>query len=252
MTTASAQDLARDLGTRSTDPAATLSWAADRFAGGIAFASSFGAEDVVLIDLIARRELDLPIFTLDTGRMFEETYELIDRIRSHYGVKIDVLHPDGCAVADLTARSGFFSFRESLEARKECCRLRKVDPLRRHLRTLQAWVTGQRRDQSETRTRLEVVENDSAFGLVKLNPLAGWSEEQVWQYIREHDVPYNRLHDDGYPSIGCAPCTRAVLPGADPRSGRWWWESPDHKECGLHPAGVPRNGSSKNSPEASK
>jgi len=217
-----------------------IRWAVDTFSPDIALASSFGAEDVVLIDLLSKLAPAMPVFTLDTGRLPEETYEVMQRIRDRYGITIESYFPDREAVERLEREKGFYSFRESMENRKECCGIRKVEPLRRALKGLRAWMTGLRRDQAVTRTDTDPVEWDEAYGLVKVNPLVEWSHQQVWEYIRAHDVPYNSLHDRGYPSIGCAPCTRAIQPGEDIRAGRWWWELPEHKECGLHPAKVGR------------
>ncbi len=212
-----------------------LDWTAQEFNGKVAFASSFGAEDVVIIDLISKINPKIKTFTLDTGRLNEETYEVMDRIRSKYGISIESYFPDRQKVEALERQKGFFSFRESVNNRKECCGVRKVEPLGRALTGLGAWITGLRREQSVTRTEIQKIEVDAAHGgILKINPLADWSEKQVWDYIKEHKVPYNRLHDKGYPSIGCAPCTRAVKPGEDVRSGRWWWENPENKECGLH------------------
>ena len=213
-----------------------LRWALDRFHPRLAFASSFGAEDVVVIDLLSRLRRDARIVTLDTGRLHEETYDVMERVRRRYGMTIEVHFPEREAVEKLERDRGFLSFRDSIEARKECCRVRKVEPLRRALTGLEAWMTGLRRTQGVTRGGVPKIEYDAAFNLIKLNPIADWSEVQVWDYIREHDVPYNALHDRLYPSIGCAPCTRAVQPGEDARAGRWWWEQPDSKECGLHAA----------------
>ncbi len=218
----------------SASPQAILGWAVDRFAPEIALASSFGAEDVVLIDMWRRIDPEVRVFTLDTGRLPEETYEVMERIRRTYGLTIRSFFPDREGVERLERQHGFYSFRESIEARRICCGIRKVEPLRRALAPLRAWVTGLRREQAPTRTGVGIVEWDAAHGLVKVNPLAHWTEQQVWTYIREHAVPYNALHDRGYPSIGCAPCTRAIQPGEDIRAGRWWWENPAHKECGLH------------------
>lgn len=212
-----------------------LSWAAKEFGLKIAFASSFGAEDVVIIDLLSKIKPQIRVFTLDTGRLNEETYEVIDRIYRRYNIKIRSYFPDAEKVERLERDKGFYSFRESVENRQECCAIRKVEPLKRALEGLDAWVTGLRRDQSVTRTEVQKVETDEAHGgIFKINPLADWSNDQVWAYLRENNVPYNKLHDMGYPSIGCAPCTRAVKPGEDIRAGRWWWEDPEHKECGLH------------------
>jgi phosphoadenosine phosphosulfate reductase len=200
----------------------------------LGFSTSLGAEDQVITDLIGRNELQIPLFTLDTGRLPEETHELLDQTRRRYGMQIDVLFPDAVSVESMVSQHGADLFYESVEKRRECCRVRKVVPLTRKLSTLQAWICGLRREQSVTRQGVDVVEWDESFGLFKVNPLADATEAWVWEYIRAHDVPYNRLHDQGYPSIGCAPCTRAVGPGEDIRAGRWWWEHAEHRECGLH------------------
>lgn len=213
--------------------AQVLAWADARFGERAGIASSFGVEDVVLIDLAAQHAPRLRVFTLDTGRLPPETYEVMEQVRRRYGVVIESFFPDRDAVEKLEREKGFFSFRRSVEERKECCGIRKLEPLARALASRDAWVTGLRREQSPTRAAVETVEIDER-GLFKLNPLADWSEAQVWKYARERQVPLNALHAQGYPSIGCAPCTRAVAPGEDVRAGRWWWESPEHKECGLH------------------
>ncbi|HZP87518.1 MAG TPA: phosphoadenylyl-sulfate reductase [Burkholderiales bacterium] len=198
------------------------------------FASSFGAEDMVVLDLIARHALLIEVFTLDTGRLPEETQALIARAREVYGVQVRVLFPDAQAVETYVATHGNNAFYESVELRKRCCEIRKLEPLRRALAAKALWITGLRREQSVTRADVEVLAFDAANGLMKLNPLADWSDTDVWAYIERHDVPVNALHSRGYPSIGCAPCTRAVQPGEDPRAGRWWWEQPTSRECGLH------------------
>lgn len=217
-----------------------LEWALGEYGDRIALASSFGAEDVVLIDMLARLGSSPRVFAIDTGRLHEATYEVMERIRERYGLAIEVYFPRGEAVERLEREEGFYSFRGSLEARHACCAIRKVEPLKRALSSLDAWITGLRREQNVTRSELLVVARDeSNGGLVKVNPLSDWTWDDVWGHIRRHKVPYNHLHDDGFPSIGCAPCTRAVKFGEHPRAGRWWWESPEHKECGLHlPAGV--------------
>lgn len=233
--------------TKSLDAASLLRWAAETFAapaetdgGGadsgprVTLASSLGVEDQVLTHMIASARLPLPVFTLDTGRMFAESYDLIERTRDELGVTIRPYFPDAGAVEQMVADEGPNLFYRSVELRKRCCHVRKVEPLRRALKGKLAWVTGLRRAQSVTRAELERIEWDEQNGLYKINPLADWSEADVWAYIRSHEVPYNALHDRGFPSIGCAPCTRAVAPGDDPRSGRWWWERPEHRECGLH------------------
>ncbi|MBI2902447.1 MAG: phosphoadenylyl-sulfate reductase [Candidatus Methylomirabilis oxyfera] len=212
-----------------------LGWAIDTFSPKLALANSFGAEDVLLIDMLSTLHPPTKIFTLDTGRLPEETFEVMERVLERYKVAIESYFPEREAVERLERERGFYSFRRSVEERKFCCRIRKVEPLGRALVGVDAWMTGLRREQAATRTGLDIVEIDESHGsIVKLNPLAAWTEQQVWDYIRTHNVPYNALHDRGYPSIGCAPCTRAVQPGEDIRAGRWWWENPTTKECGLH------------------
>ena len=212
-----------------------LNWAVDKYGVRLGVACSFGVEDMVLIDMISRTNGQVTIFTIDTGRLPEETYETVDRARSKYGLEFQTWFPKTEDVEQLVRKKGFFSFRESQENRHECCGIRKVEPLQRALAGLSAWTTGLRREQSVTRTTINKVEDDNNHpGLVKINPLADWTEAQVWAYVDEHKVPVNSLHKKNYPSIGCAPCTRAVSPGEDIRSGRWWWENPEHKECGLH------------------
>jgi phosphoadenosine phosphosulfate reductase len=216
-------------------PEAVLRWALSEFHPDIALASSFSMEDIVLVAMIADVRSDARIFALDTGRLNEETYEVAEEVRRRMGVRIEWRFPDRAAVEELEGSKGLYSFRESLENRHECCRIRKVEPLSRALSGLRAWVTGQRREQAITRRNLPVVEIDEGHGkILKMNPLAGWTEQEVREYVRKRGLPVNRLHDMKYPSIGCSPCTRAVAPGEDPRAGRWWWESPEHKECGLH------------------
>jgi phosphoadenosine phosphosulfate reductase len=216
-------------------PEAVLRWALSEFHPDIALASSFSREDIVLIAMMADILPEPRIFALDTGRLHEETYEAADAVRRKLGVRIEWHFPERAAVEEMERNKGLFSFRESLENRHECCRIRKVDPLSRALSGLRAWLTGQRREQAVTRRSLSVLEVDEAHGkILKLNPLAGWTEGDVEVYVRKRGLPVNRLHDMGYPSIGCAPCTRPVAPGEDPRAGRWWWELPEHKECGLH------------------
>ena len=212
---------------------ATLERIATDFTPAV-FASSLAAEDMVLTDLILRAGLPIKIFSLETGRLHAETLGMLDRIRATYGYEVTLYKPQPAAVDQYVAQNGLNAFYDSVELRKECCRIRKVEPLGRALAGQKAWITGQRRSQSTTRAELHVQEDDVAHGLVKFNPLADWSEQDVWDYIRAHAVPYNPLHDRGYPSIGCEPCTRAIQPGEDVRAGRWWWENPDAKECGLH------------------
>jgi phosphoadenosine phosphosulfate reductase len=211
-----------------------LTWVERRFGASAAIASSFGVEDMVLIDLARTHAPSVRLFTLDTGRLPPETYEVMDVVRRRYGLEIETYFPERERVEALQSAKGYFSFKQSIEARKECCGMRKVEPLRRALAGRQAWVTGLRREQSVTRTAVEAVELDATHGLVKVNPLVRWNSREVWDYVKNQGVPYNALHDRGYPSIGCAPCTRAVKPYEDERAGRWWWESAENRECGLH------------------
>lgn len=213
-----------------------IQWTIDHYGLKAGLACSFGMEDMVLIDIIAKVKGPMTIFTLDTGRLPEETYQIMDRVRSHYGLEIKTYFPNLEQVQVLVREKGFFSFKESIENRKECCGIRKVEPLNRALGELDAWVTGLRRDQAVTRTQIpKVLEDADHPPLVKINPLADWTQDQVESYIEKNKVPVNALHKKNYPSIGCAPCTRPIEPGEDIRAGRWWWENPEHKECGLHP-----------------
>jgi len=198
------------------------------------FASSLAAEDMVLTDLILKANLPIAIFSLETGRLHAETLAMIDRVKETYDYDIALFRPDPLAVERYVTQNGLNAFYESVDMRKECCRIRKVEPLGRALAGKRAWITGQRRAQSATRAELAVQEDDLSHAMQKFNPLTDWSEENVWEYLRTHQVPYNALHDRGFPSIGCEPCTRAVQPGEDVRAGRWWWENPESKECGLH------------------
>jgi phosphoadenosine phosphosulfate reductase len=199
-----------------------------------ALASSLSAEDMVITDAILRRGLEIGIFTLDTGRLHADTLNVLSAIRERYGYEVQVFRPDPAAVSDYIESFGRDAFYESVELRKRCCHIRKVEPLERALAGKEAWITGQRREQTATRAGLQVEDYDAARGIVKLNPLADWTETEVWDYIRERDVPYNVLHDQGYRSIGCAPCTRPTTAGEDVRAGRWWWELREARECGLH------------------
>ncbi|MCC7547609.1 MAG: phosphoadenylyl-sulfate reductase [Burkholderiales bacterium] len=199
-----------------------------------AFASSLGAEDMVILDLIHRLALDVEIFTLDTGRLHQETHDLLARARARYGRPIRVLVPDGAQLEAYASTHGSNAFYESVELRERCCEIRKLAPLRRALHGKALWITGLRRGQSAARTDVDVLGHDAANGLMKLNPLADWSDADVQGYIVRHEVPVNALHARGYPSIGCAPCTRAVQPGENARAGRWWWEQAGARECGLH------------------
>ena len=218
-------------------PADLIGIAIQEYAPEVAISFS-GAEDVVLVDLASKAGGRFSVFSLDTGRLHPETYQFLEKVREHYGIAIETFFPQPEAVQQLVAAKGLFSFYR--DGHKECCGIRKVEPLQRALRPLRAWITGQRRDQSPgTRAAVPVVQVDPTFGsddrpLVKFNPLANWTSQQVWSYIREHEVPYNALHERGFISIGCEPCTRAVRPGEHERAGRWWWEEETKKECGLH------------------
>ena len=204
------------------------------FGNRIVLASSLGAEDQVLTHMAFSINPDVRVFVLDTGRLHSETYDVIAETQSKLGVKYEIYFPDAKSVEDMVNEKGINLFYASVENRKTCCGIRKVEPLRRALSSADAWITGLRRSQSVTRAKLDTVEWDDAHNMLKVNPLADWSEDDVWQYIKLNSVPYNALHDVGFPSIGCAPCTRAIAPGEDVRAGRWWWEDPANKECGLH------------------
>lgn len=215
---------------------AFLSWAAEQLGPSLTLASSFGPEDMVLIDAIAKRDLPIRVITLDTGRLPEQTYTLIDATQARYpNLNLEVFFPEAQDIEALSREQGINGFYKSVEARRQCCHVRKVLPLKRALSGANAWITGMRAEQSATRTHIARVELDLANGsIIKLNPLLSWTRAQLWDHIKAHDIPYNALHDQGYPSLGCAPCTRAVAPGEDERAGRWWWEQPTQKECGLH------------------
>lgn len=216
-------------------PEEVLKWAGEQFKGKIAVASSFGLEDVVLIDLIAKSGADIRVFTIDTGRLHQETYALMEKVAEKYSIPVETFFPDTAAVEAMVNEKGINLFYSSSEARVECCHVRKVDPLRRALAPLDAWVTGLRREQAPTRSDIVKVEIDHVNGgIVKINPIADWTGDQVLAYIRQNDVPYNPLLDQGYVSIGCAACTRPIQKGENPRKGRWWWEDDAKKECGLH------------------
>ncbi len=204
----------------------------------VTFANSLGAEDMVLTDLIAKFQPDIAMFSLDTGRLPQETYDLMQAVRERYSAPLQIYFPDSAQVENFVAQNGVNGFYDSVENRKECCRIRKVQPLKRALAGKKAWLTGMRHDQAVTRGGLAVSSFDADHGLQKFNPLLDWTNAEVWEYIKQNDVPYNKLHDRFYPSIGCAPCTRSVTPGEDIRSGRWWWENPENKECGLHVARI--------------
>jgi phosphoadenosine phosphosulfate reductase len=218
-----------------TPPADILRIGIEAAKGPVSLACSFSLEDVVIIDIANKAGLTMGVFAIDTGRLHEETYEVAEALVERYRLKIDWYFPRHEDVEKVECEKGLFSFRESLENRHECCRIRKVEPLSRALMGLKGWVTGMRREQSVTRGDLKALERDELNNcIIKINPLIDWSESQVLEYVKEHNLPTNRLFKEGYRSIGCAPCTRAVQPGEDARAGRWWWENPEHKECGLH------------------
>ncbi len=216
------------------EPEEVLAWFFKEYGARVALSSSLGAEDQVLTHMVMSINPEARIFTLDTGRLFPETYDLIDRTNKRYKTKIEVFFPDYNGVEEMVNSRGINLFYESIDNRKLCCGIRKIEPLQRAFSTMDAWICGLRAAQAVTRQGIEVVEWDANNNLIKVNPLATWSEQQVWDYINQHKVPYNPLHDKGFPSIGCLPCTRAIQPGEDVRAGRWWWENPETKECGLH------------------
>jgi len=218
-----------------------LKQAYDEFGDALVFASSFGAEDVVLIDLISKHAPEIEVVTLDTGRLPQQTYDVMDACREKYGLDIQVFFPDASEVEQMVREFGLNLFYQSVENRKHCCEIRKIHPLKRALSGAKAWITGVRREQADSRQAMAAVEDDTHFGIKKFNPLIEWRETEVWEYIRANDVPYNALHDQHYPSIGCECCTRSVTVGEDPRSGRWWWEREDGvAECGLHASPLKR------------
>jgi len=216
-------------------PEEVLQFFLKKYKDKVAFASSLGAEDQVLTHLITSIDPATKIFTLDTGRLYPETYDLIDRTNSRYKIKMKVYFPAANKVEKMVREKGINLFYESVESRKLCCNIRKIEPLHRAIEGFDFWITGLRKEQSITRNSNAIVELDNNnHGRIKINPLLNWTEGQVWDYIGENQIPYNKLHDQGFPSIGCQPCTRAIEPGEDVRAGRWWWEHPEHKECGLH------------------
>ncbi len=215
-------------------PQEIIGFFAKEFNGRIAFATSLGAEDQVITEMIAGIDPGMKIFTLDTGRLFQETYDLLDITRKKYGLPIEISFPDALDVEEMVNTHGINLFYKSVENRKLCCFIRKTEPLSLALQGMEAWICGLRRDQSVTRQQINTVEWDDIQKKIKVNPLADWGLEQVWDYIHKRKIPYNTLHDKNFPSIGCLPCTRAVLEGEVIRAGRWWWESPESRECGLH------------------
>lgn len=216
-------------------PSEVLKWALDNLHPKVAMASSFGAEDVVVIDMMMKINPKARIFTLDTGRLNQETYDVMDEIRNKYNINIEVMFPDQNEVEQMVRVNGMNLFYHSIGNRKLCCGIRKVHPLNRMLATIDGWITGLRSDQTQVRTEAKKIEIDEQHNnIIKVNPIIEWKWEQVWDYIKKNNIPYNKLHDKGYPSIGCEPCTRAIKPGEDLRAGRWWWETDPEKECGLH------------------
>lgn len=218
----------------SATPQEVLKWGIEKFGSRLSLASSFGLEDVVLIDMFTKLDPKARIFTLDTGRLHQETYDVMDKIREKYGISFEAYFPKNDAVEDMERTHGLNLFYKSPDLRILCCNVRKVEPLKRALSTVDAWITGLRREQNPTRAAVAKVEIDAGNGIVKLNPLAEWTQDHVWNYIKENEVPFNTLFNAGFTSIGCAPCTRPTKPGEDPRAGRWWWETSAAKECGLH------------------
>jgi phosphoadenosine phosphosulfate reductase len=203
--------------------------------GKVVYANSLGAEAMVLTDIIWTHVPQIDIFSIDTGRLHEETYELLEKLERRYKKRLRIVYPTTESIESLIGKQGVNGFFHSIDARRNCCATRKIEPFKRAIAGYSAWVTGVRREQSAARALGQPIEWDAQYGLQKVSPLLDWSEEQIWQYIRARQIPYNALHDKQYPSIGCAPCTRAILPGEDQRAGRWWWEQPESRECGLHP-----------------
>lgn len=219
---------------KNTAPRELLSWALTEYKGKIALSSSFSIEDQVLTDMICKIDPSTRIFTLDTGRLFPETYTLIEETKQKYNIDIEIFFPNYTDVENMVNQYGINLFYKSVECRKLCCNVRKIEPLKRAFTGLKVWICGLRQEQSITRYGLKPIEWDGNNNLIKISPLAVWTEQDVWKYIRQNNVPYNKLHDHGFPSIGCQPCTRAIKAGEDIRAGRWWWETPENKECGLH------------------
>ena len=219
---------------RSSEAQEIITFLAKDYPGKVTFSTSLGAEDQVITEMLSKITPPVRIFTLDTGRLFPETYDLLSITKEKYGVNIEVYFPDSARVEEMVNKRGINLFYDSVENRKLCCRIRKVMPLRRALSGMDFWISGLRKEQSPDRAAISLFEWDEEFSVIKAQPLADWSSEQVWNYIRERKVPYNTLHDRGFPSIGCQPCTRALLPGEDFRAGRWWWETSGKKECGIH------------------
>jgi phosphoadenosine phosphosulfate reductase len=227
-------DLPKVLRERALDTVAQLRSAVAEYKK-VCYANSLGSESMVLTDLIWNEVPDIEIFTIDTGRLYPETYDLIERVQQRYGRRLRIYYPEAAPLEKWVGEHGINGFRDGVEQRRGCCTIRKVEPFRRAVSGRGAWVTGIRKGQSASRALAAPVEWDGQYGLFKVSPLLDWTEKEIWDYIRKKKLPYNTLHDTGFPSIGCAPCTRAVQPGDDERSGRWWWERSDSRECGLHP-----------------
>lgn len=223
-------------------PEDILAWASANLGRSVALATSFQVQGMVLVDMFAKANPEARIFTLDTGRLHSHTYDAMEKTREKYGINIEVLFPDRDEVEEMVTSRGVNLFYKSVENRRLCCQVRKTNPLNGYLKTLDAWITSIRADQTAQRAESSKFEIDYLHGrMLKINPMLDWTTEQVWEYVRKNDVPYNKLHDMGYPSIGCAPCTRAVEEGEDPRAGRWWWEQGSDKECGIHFSHEPRS-----------
>ncbi len=216
------------------DPSEILKYFISNYKNEIALASSMGAEDQVLTHLINQIDKSVKIFTLDTARLFPETYSLISRTNSHFGINIEIFFPDTKKVEEMVNHKGINLFYESIENRKQCCNIRKIEPLKRAFNGLKVWICGLRKEQALTRQNMQMIEWDADNNLIKINPLINWTEKYLWDFIKTNGIPYNKLHDIGFPSIGCQPCTRAIKENEDIRAGRWWWELPETKECGLH------------------
>lgn len=224
-----------DLNLRIKTTEGALQWASDNLHPKVAKASSFGAEDAVVMDIMLKINPEFRFFTLDTGRLPQETYDIMDVVRKKYGISIEVLFPDTKEIENMVNEKGMNLFYESVENRKLCCEIRKVHPMNKMLQTLDGWITGLRRDQTKIRENVSIFQLDNGHdGILKINPLINWTWDQIQEYIKKNNLPYNSLLDKGYPSIGCEPCTRPIKPGEDLRAGRWWWEQGEHKECGLH------------------
>jgi phosphoadenosine phosphosulfate reductase len=215
-------------------PGEMLSLALTNHPGKVVFSTSLSAEDQIVTHMLSELMENPDIFTLDTGRLFYETYDLLDKTNKHFGINIRLVFPDSEAVERMVNQNGINLFYESVAKRKLCCNVRKIEPLKRALKGNEVWITGLRSEQSPTRNDMQFAEWDAVHHIIKINPILAWTESEVWDYIKAHNIPYNALHDQGYPSLGCKPCTRAVKAGEDIRAGRWWWEQPETKECGLH------------------